>query len=360
MSEASEQPTRRPRRRTAVLAALAVLVTAVVVGVGYAVWPRGSTFERATSLLPAETLRVSWTHWAGVREELDTGEVSGAETEEVLLEVADRDLAASSLSSSALLLEENLGFNPVDSDWEMLGQGRDGQLLVVQLAEGTDVGAIGERFAELGFDEPGEGALSGEVWLGGPDVISNVPGLATYELQNVAFLEDERLLVASDSADYLESQGVPAVTGEEDGLDAGDLAGAVGEPLTAVGFLEDYACEALSMASAAPDVQQVADGLVEEAGGVTAMTGYLVGLEPGGRISVVFTFEDEARAEQNARSREALAGAEDPAQFVAYPELFSVSDVEQDGTRVLLTGETEPDVAPLSNLTQGPVLLAAC
>jgi hypothetical protein len=286
--------------------------------------------------------------------------VSGAESEDVLLEAADRDLSVSSLASSAVLLEENLGFNPVATDWELLGQGRDGQLLVVQLAEGTDVGEVGERFAELGFDEPGDDALSGAVWRGGPDVVSNVPGLATYELQNVAFLEDERLLVASDSADFLESQGVPAVTGEEDGLDAGALTGQVAEPLAAVGHLDDYACEALSMASAAPDVQQVAEELVEEAGGVTAMTGYLVALEAGERLSVAFAFEDDARAEQNARSREALAGADDPAQFVAYPDLFSVSDVEQDGSTVLLTAEAVPDSAPLSNLTQGPVLLAAC
>lgn len=349
----------RPRRRTGLLVGLALLVVAVVAGVGYAVWPRATGLERAAGLLPPDTLRVTWTNWAGLREELGAESVDGEAGERFYDAVADRDLSTSSLASSTDLLVQGLGLNPMASDWEMLGQSRDGMVLVMQLAEGTDVEALADRFGRLGFDEPGSDELSGAVWRGGPDVISDVPGLATYELQNVAFLADERLLVASEDADHLESV-VPVVRGDEDGLDASAVLEHVDTPLTAVALLEDYACEALSMSSADPEAQAQAEALVEEAGGVTAMTGYLVALGEGERLTIVLDFEDEARAEDNAVAREALAGAEDPAQFVAYPEVFTLSEVSQEGTSVVMTGTAHPEFAPLSNLTEGPVLLATC
>ncbi|MBD8868310.1 hypothetical protein [Nocardioides donggukensis] len=352
-------PARRPRRRTALLAASTLVVAAAIVAVGYVAWPRSSEFDRATGLLPEGTLRIAWTDWSGVRAELGTGPVSGARSEEVLQQAEDRDLTSSSLAASAVLLEENLGFNPLATEWELLGQGRDGMVLVLKVGDGTDLAEVGERFAELGFSEPEEDAMAGAVWEGGADVVSNVPGLATYELQHVAFLADEGLLLASDEADYL-ADAVPVAAGDEDGLDAGVLTEEVGEPINAVGYLEDYACEALSMASADADAQAVGDQLVAEAGGVTALTGYLVALGAGERISVVFDFEDEDRARQNEASRRALAEVEDPAQFLSYRELFTVSSLERDGHTLVLTGETEPDLAPLSNLTEGPVLLATC
>jgi hypothetical protein len=75
---------------------------------------------------------------------------------------------------------------------------------------------------------------------------------------------------------------------------------------------------------------------------------------------VVFGFEDDERAERNARSRAALAKAEDQAQYVAYPEVFALDDSEADGSFVTLTGTVQPDAFPMSALATGPVLLATC
>src|SRR3546814_3719299 len=61
------------RRRVALGTALAVLLGALA-WVGYAVWLRPTEFERASSLLPASTLRVTWTDWAGLRDELRSEE----------------------------------------------------------------------------------------------------------------------------------------------------------------------------------------------------------------------------------------------------------------------------------------------
>src|SRR3546814_19402016 len=64
------------RRRVALGTALAVLLGALA-WVGYAVWLRPTEFERASSLLPASTLRVTWTDWAGLRDELGSLSTQG-------------------------------------------------------------------------------------------------------------------------------------------------------------------------------------------------------------------------------------------------------------------------------------------
>jgi hypothetical protein len=348
---------RRPVAVAAVLVLVAVLTGAVV---GYVVWQRGGALEQAARLLPDGTLRVTWTDWDGVRSELGADDVTGAEAAGFLQEATDRDLASSSpTAASAELIDEAFGFSPLASEWELLGQSPEGMVLVYRLAEGTDLAAVAGKAEEIGFREPGEDRLSGGVWEGGPDVITNVEGLSAPELQHLSFLEEDRLLVASDNAGYLRS-AMPVVTGEEDGLDLSALAGQAEDPLSAVALASDHACAELSMSAADEGAQATADQLVEDAGGVSPLTGYLAALLPGGRMSVVFGYENDDQAERDARSRGALAGAEDPGQLVAYPELFHVDEVRADGEVVVIDAEVVAAAFPLSNLTQGPVLLASC
>ena len=348
----------RVTRRVTLLTALLVLVVAAGAVVGYVVWPRGSEFQRAAGLLPDQTLRVSWTDWAGLRDEIGVTDPAGEGAEEFLAAMSDRDFSVSSLSVSAQPLKETLGFSPLAAEWEILGQSREGMVVILKLGEDANFEAIADKYAAAGFSRP-EHALSGGVWAGGPDVVSGLAGLESPELQHAAFLPDEGLLLSSDSADYLRS-AVPFAAGEEDGLDLSELAGRAGDPLSAVALGDDLACDVLSMAQADPDARAVADQLVDRAGGVAPLKGYLVALGAGRSLSVVFDFENDDQAEENARSREALAGAEDPGQFLAYPELFEVDDVEADGHTVVLTATAAANSAPLSNLASGPVLLASC
>lgn len=349
----------RVTRRVALLTALLVLVVAVGAVVGYVVWPRGSEFQRAAGLLPDKTLRVSWTDWAGLRDEIDVADPAGAGAEKFLEAMSDRDFSVSSLAVAARPLRETLGFSPLEAEWEILGQSRAGMVVILKLGEDTDFGAIADKYAAAGFSRPEDDALSGGVWEGGPDVVSGLEGLESPEFQHVAFLPDEGLLLSSDTAGYLRS-AVPFAAGDEDGLDLSDLAGPAGDPLAAVVLGDDLACDVLSMSKADPGAQATADQLVDRAGGVAPLKGYLVALGADQSLSVVFDFENDDQAEENARSREALAGAEDPGQFLAYPELFEVDDVEADGHTVVLTATVLPDAAPLSNLSAGPVLLASC
>jgi hypothetical protein len=343
--------------------ALALAVVAVVAVVTYVVWPRGSELERATALLPKETLRVAWTDWAGVREELDATGIddTGPGAEKFLARASDRDLAsASPTAASSMAIADAFGFSPLTSEWELLGQGPHGMVLILKLGDDADFGAIADRFEDTGFSRPDKDALSGGVWKGGPDVITNVPDLGDPVLQNVAFVEQDHLLVTSDAADYL-ADAMPAVKGDADGLDLADLVDPIEDPLAAVGFASDYACEDLSMGAADEGGQALADQLVEQAGGVSPLTGYVAALRPGGRMTVVFDFETDKQAGKNAKSRRALAGMDDPGQLVSYPELFQVEDSKADGHRVVLRlKDVADDGFALTNTTEGPVLLAAC
>jgi hypothetical protein len=342
-------------RSRRVLIGVAALVVAIAAVTAYVIWPRGSDLDRAAALLPDDTLRVAWTDWAGVREE--TGLEPGAA---LLEEIERRDLgSASVLAHSAAPIEASLGVDPMAAEWEILGQGPHGMLLVLKVDEGTDLGDVAERYREGGFTAPEDEPLDGGVWEGGPDVLAGLPELGEPVLQHVAFLEDERLLVTSDDATFLE-RAMPTVR-EGDGLDLTDLSGKVDEPLTAVGFAGDHACRELAMTAADEGGQAVADRLIEDAGGISPLTGYLVAMQPDHRMSVVFGFEDENRARGNADARRALASGEDPGQLLSYPDLFRVEDSEADGDVVVLTlDEVAEDGFALTNLSQGPVLLAAC
>lgn len=345
------------------LVAVTLAAVAVAAVVTFVVWPRGSELERAAALLPKETVRVAWTDWAGVREELDATGVAdtGPEAEAFLAEASDKDLAsASPTATSAFLIAEAFGFGPLSSEWEVLGQGRNGMLLILKLADDTDFGKIADAFDDVGFARPGKDELSGEVWTGGPDVITNVPGLGDPVLQNVAFVEEDHLLVASDAADYL-ADSMPAVLGEKDGLDLGELVDPLEDPLAAIAYATDYVCEDLSMGEADEGAQALAEELVDRAGGVNALTGYVAALRPDHRMTLVFDFESDKQAEENARSRRELAGMDDPGQLLSYTELFKVEDSQADGHRVVLTLEdVVEDSFALTNTTEGPVLLATC
>jgi hypothetical protein len=345
----------RPRFR---LAALVALVLVLAVG-AYAAWPRpASTFEHATSLLPKDTLRIAFTDWSGVRAELKAG-ADGCETWPQCdgVDVLDAtDVASSSVTASmGPDLVKAFGWGPRTLDWELLGQARKGQVLIADLGS-ADVGAIAAKYADHGFADPGKKRLDGAVWRGGPDVLAQVSGLTDAVLENVAFLGDEHLLLSSDDAEELAG----AVKSARDGGLDWDLASSVTDPLSAVGFVGDFACEALSMAAADPGAQATAARTVEAAGGVSPLRGYLVALGAARSWTAVFGFENSDQARHDARTRQTLARAEDPGQMETYTDLFTVSSAERDDHVVVLHGKAKPSSYALSETTQGPVLLASC
>ena len=131
--------------------------------------------------------------------------------------------------------------------------------------------------------------------------------------------------------------------------------------MTAVLWASDFACEDLSMASADAEDQRVADRLVADAGGVSPVTGLVVAQQPDRSIRVALEFESAAQASDNLQPRVDLAAGDAPGQGGSFPERFSITSGEADGSDVVLHLKPRRDAsAALSDLSSGPVLFATC
>lgn len=337
------------RSRRGLLVRAGVLVLLLALAIAYAVWPRPSEFARATELLPASAQRVLWTDWEAIRAEHDCrtwAECEGA--------MDDADLAAATvIDGPAEALDAQLRWGPETADWELLGQARGGEVLIVHL---PDLRRVARAYEDAGFTPPAADRLDGGVWESDTDVFAGL-GIDEPLFANVAFLADRGLLLSSDSAAWLETAVKAAKGGRH--LEFG-LAGALGDPLAAVGLASDRACAELSFATADAGAQARAAQLVESAGGVNPLEGYLVGLGADRAWTAAFAFESEARAEEDLVPRQRLAAGEDPGQMLDYAELFRLDSAERHGRSVVLTGRARSSAYALTQVTQGPVLLASC
>lgn len=337
------------RSRRGLLVRLTVLVVLAALAVGYAVWPRSSEFARATRLLPASTQRVLWTDWTAIRTAHDCRTWPACEKA-----MDDADLAAATvLAGSAEALQAQLHWGPETADWELLGQARGGEVLVVHL---PDVARVARAYEDAGFTPPAKHRLGGGVWEGSGDVLAGL-GIDEPLFTNVAFLADQGLLLSSDSPAWL-ARAVKAAAGGRH-LDFAP-AGRLETPLAAVGLVGDRACAELSFATADAGAQARAAQLVAGAGGVNPLDGYLVGLGRDRVWTAVLAFESDAKAQQDLLPRQRLAGGEDPGQMLDYDELFTLTSAEQHGRDVVLHGRARPSAYALTQVTQGPVLLAGC
>lgn len=353
----------RPRlvpRRTALAGAALVLL---VVG-GLVAWRMaspGTPFEEAVALAPEGTERISWTDWDAVRRELgadlDAGS-SGEDVQAFLDEAFTRDLSSSSaLGSSAAVLQEELGVSPASVDWELLAQSGDGAVEVLRLDDDVDLDELGDRLDGLGWQRPAD---DDGVWEGGPDVLAGVgPGL-TPELQHVALLADDGLMVTSDQPGFLE-EAVAAVRGDGPRVEGlGHVAAALAEPLAAVVYTGDHACRALAMAQADADAQAEADQLVAAAGGVHPLTAFAMGVVDGDVVRVAMEVEDADDAEGDAEARARLAAGPAPGQGGDFSDRFEIDDASAQGRVVSLDLVPREGQYVLSDLASGPVLFATC
>ena len=321
-------------------------------------------YEEALGTLPASTLRATYTDWAAVRDAADgDGLDAGSSDDDVrafLDRAFDRDLVSTSaLADSATAMRERYGVSPLDAEWEAFGQDESGQVAVLKMPDDVDVSGVEQKLRSLGYQAPGGGIGSGGTWRGSADLVASIDGGLTPVFQNAAVLPDDQLLVLSDRADAV-SEAVEVVHGDAPDLDEPDLARVAGEPVTAVLWASDFACDALSMANADQEDQRVAERLVQQAGGVSPLTGLVVAKQADRTIHVGMELETEDQAEQNLQPRVDLAAGEAPGQGGTFPDRFTVESGEADGDTVVL--ELAPTDAEFvfSDLTSGPVLFATC
>lgn len=358
-------------RRRLVLGGAAVALVLVAVA-AFLAW-RALTvtpFAEGLAAMPAETLRATWTDWSQVRTVAD-GEHLGAaatsrEVDQFVQRAYDHDLTSTSaVVSSTYAMGRRYGFSPLDATWEMYGQSRQGAVVALALQDSVDLERVEQNLRTLGYDAPPDGAGSGGVWAGSADLVARIDASLTPVLQNVVVLPDQHMVLLSDSAAYADSAS-QVVTGdatslseETDGVSAlGDVAG---EPLSAVVYASDFACEALGMAVADEEDQAVAEDLVARAGEISPVAGVVIAMQPDRSLTVGMHFETSDQAESNLRPRLELAQGEAVGQGGTFADRFSVREARAEDQEVVLDLEpTEPDAALLSDLAQGPVLFATC
>lgn len=350
-----------PATLAALALALVLVVGAVVAGV---VWWRGgdeTRLARAVHLAPAGTERLSWTDWSAVRREVgtDLGDTPDGEAVTAFLDTAfASDLTSTSaLVGSSGTMQDAFGFSPGTLDWELFAQSPDGAVDILGMPDEESVEALAERLRRLGFEEPED---DDGVWGGGQDLLPRIGPDLTPELQYVALLADEGVVLTSDQVAPLEA-AVEAARGDADTLEElDDVVGASGAPVAASLFSGGYACRHLAMASADADDQEVADTLLEQAGEVHPMTGFAMGLRAGGDLRVAMSFEDDDVARADAQARATLAGGPAPGQGGDFADRFTLDEAASSGRVVTLDLTPVPGQYVLSDLTSGPVLFATC
>ena len=350
------------------LLALALVAGAAVVGT--VAWRRAhrTPLEQALSAVPAASVRVAFTDWSGVRRALgaDLGDTPSRDATEAFASKAyDADLsAASSTDEAAGALQELYGFGPATARWEAYAQSRDGAVMVLAPPDGTDFAVLADNLRAAGYDAPAKRATDGGTWVGGIDLVSRLDPTLTPELQYVALLADQGLVVTSDTEDYLASS-VRAASGDTDGLvsKAGvdDLAQRLGRVDNALVWPGDFACEDLAMSQADDDDQAQADDLVRQAGGVTPLSGLAMGMTSDRTLHVVAHFASSEAARADLRPRARLAVGEAVGRGGRFSDDFELTRSSAVGSDVLLDlAPKRDDAFVLSALYDGPVLFATC
>ena len=351
------------RKWTAAGVAALLLVVAVLVGVRWWQSSRSTHFEQAVSLAPADAQRLTYTDWQGVRRELRAGLDADSPRDEVadfLADAFDADLSPmSALLASTETMHEQYGFSPATLDWELLSQSDAGAAVLMRLSDDTDVAALEERLADLGYQRPEEDT---GVWLGGTDLLAGI-GTLTPELQFLAVDADQRLVLGSDTEAYAE-QAMRTVTGDADASSGVepviDAVGAAGAPLAAAVFDGPLACSALAMGSADPADQDQARELIAAAGEVNPLTGFAMAVEPSLDVRVAMSFESDDQARANADSRATLASGPAPGQGGDFTDRFRLGRVSAEDGVVTMALRPRQGQYLLSDLTSGPVLFATC
>lgn len=349
-------------KRRLLLIGLALALVGGFAFLGHAAWQRWhrSDFQSALHVVPKDAKRVAFTDWRRVRKTLKVE--PGQDVTTWVERGYDRDLfAGSSMDEAAAAMQEHFGFSPATINWEVFAQSREGAAMVVELPGDADFDALADKLRRAGFTEP---AKADQVWRGGADLIPTLDPTLTPEVQFIALLRDQRMVVTSDTREYA-ATAAEVVRGDAASLQDDDaasaLVGQVGDPHTAILWAGDFACEDLSMAAADDDAQQLAEQAIASAGGISPVTGLVMALGAG-RLTVAAQFPDSGQAVSNltARARLAVGPAigRDSGNFSDDLELESSRT--HDATMLLQFRPRHPDAFPLSRLYDGPLVFAGC
>jgi hypothetical protein len=269
----------------------------------------------------------------------------------------DDDLSSTSIMvASAPVLQQRFGFSPADADWELYSQSDQGAVVMLHVPA-ADLDAVPTHLQELGYTEPPD--PSG-IWQGGSNLVARISATLTPEFSYFALDAGHSLVMASDSAAFLDvaRQAVSGDGPRASGL--GSVVGDAGEPLSSSVYTGDYACSALAMAHAGAGDQSQARRLLAAAGEVNPYSAFAMSDEPDGSVRVGFEFESADAARTNADTRARLAQGPAPGQGGSFGERFTVDSVTAHGDLVVMRLTPRRGAYVLSDLSTGPVLFATC
>ena len=324
-----------------------------------------SAFSESLDAVPAGTERLSFTDWARVRDALDAdldADSPPDAIEAMITRAYDTDFSASSsIEGSAVALQKYFGFSPATILWEAYSQTETGAAMVVRLPDDLDPDEVRDHLAENGFTKP-----SGKngVWDGGIDLISQLDLTLTPKLQYVAVLEDEHLVVTSETHEYTQD-AVDVVLGKKKSLgESGstrDLVDSVDEPATAQLWVDDFACNDLSMGAASAEDQALATALVGRAGKISPLSGLVMSMAEDRTFTVSEQFEDDDLAQANLAARANLIVGDAPGIGGSFSDNLELTSSRTEGSvvQLVLKPRTETGFV-LGALNQGPVLFATC
>lgn len=358
----------RVGRRTIIAGVVVVLV--LVVAAGLLVWSRlaGTPFEDAVERLPAGVKRATFTDWAAVERSVPGGSElsassSAEDMDEFLSRAFDKDLTtASAMSDSFPGLAENYGITPLDSEWEVFGQADEGAVDILQLSEDVDLSALEDRFEEIGYEPPPDGAGTDGVWQATPDLVAGLDVPLTSMQLSVAVVTSERLLLMSDLPGYVETT-LSVINGDEESLASVDgissLVDTAGKSTVAIMWAGDFACGELAMSQADSTDAAEGESLVREVGGVNPLDGLIMAQQADSTLRVGMVFANEDQASADLQPRTDLASGPAPGQGGTFSERFDITESVAEDRVVQMTLDPAKGTL-LGDLGQGPVLFATC
>jgi hypothetical protein len=346
--------------------AVSLLAVSAVAGViGWTVLRPDPWYVAAVGSLPQETARATFTDWVRVGEQVgeptEGTELSPEKLDALLVDAYDRGLLElSAIHDSSQALLELYDFTPFDLQWEIYGQSETGAVDVLKFGDHVDLGKFDDRLRDLGYEAPTSDRAA---WYGDPDILAGLSIALTPIQQGIVILPDEHLVLMSANPDYA-ARSAKVITGDApslrdvDGVE--DLASAPVAPVSALLWARDFACEDLAMSQADGTDQQLAEELVDEAGGVDPLAGLVMAQEASGEFFVSMRFASDDQAEANLGPRESLARGDAPGQGGSFPERFVVEQAEVDGRFVTLVLDSVDERSLMTDISSGPVLFATC
>lgn len=352
-----------PKRRILIVIMVSVVALALVL-LGLRVWDRlhRTELRDAVDLVPRSTERLSFTDWAAIRSELGVHGTGDAAVQRLHSRGYDTDLTAvSSIDESTAALQRHFGFSPLNADWEAYAQSASGATMILRMPGDFDFDLVRRNLAGLGFKKPKN---DDGVWNGGVDLVAAIDPTITPELQYVAVLPDQHLIVTSDTQEYA---GTAAAVAEGKQPALGDVASAreladkTGTPAAAMLWSRDFVCTDLAMSQADPDTQQQATTAIAQAGKTSPISGMSMALSAKRQLSVVQLFESADQAKENLDARAKLAVGPAFGRGGSFSDDMTLTSSKTDGDAVELSWKPKSTTGfLLSSLDSGPVVFATC